>query len=39
MSLIVNKISKAFGDTKVLEDISFIVEPTEIVCIKGKSGE
>ena len=39
MSLIVNKISKAFGDTKVLEDISFTVEPTEIVCIKGKSGE
>lgn len=39
MSLIVNKISKAFGDTKVLENISFTVEPTEIVCIKGKSGE
>ncbi|NMA49913.1 MAG: amino acid ABC transporter ATP-binding protein [Tissierellia bacterium] len=39
MSLIVDKISKSFGDIKVLEDISFRVEPTEIVCIKGKSGE
>lgn len=39
MSLIVDKISKSFKDTKVFEDISFTVEPSEIVCIKGKSGE
>jgi len=39
MSLIVDKISKAFGDVKVFEQISFTVEPSEIVCIKGKSGE
>lgn len=39
MSLIVENISKAFGNVKVFEDISFRVEPTQIVCIKGKSGE
>lgn len=39
MSLIVDNISKAFGQVKVFEDISFVVEPTQIVCIKGKSGE
>lgn len=39
MSLIVESISKAFGYVKVFEDISFKVEPREIVCIKGKSGE
>lgn len=39
MSLIVDNISKSFGKLKVLEDISFRVEPTEILCIKGKSGE
>lgn len=39
MSLIVKEISKSFGDVKVFEDISFRVEPKEILCIKGKSGE
>lgn len=39
MSVIVENISKAFGSVKVFEDISFRVEPGEIVCIKGKSGE
>lgn len=39
MSLIVENISKVFGDVKVFEDISFRVEPKEILCIKGKSGE
>lgn len=39
MSVIVENISKAFGDVKVFENISFRVEPGEIVCIKGKSGE
>lgn len=39
MSVIVENISKAFGDVKVFENISFKVEPGEIVCIKGKSGE
>lgn len=39
MSVIVENISKAFGEVKVFENISFMVEPGEIVCIKGKSGE
>lgn len=39
MSVIVENISKAFGNVKVFENISFKVEPGEIVCIKGKSGE
>lgn len=39
MSVVVENISKAFGDVKVFENISFKVEPGEIVCIKGKSGE
>lgn len=39
MSLIVKEISKSFGDVKVFENISFRVEPKEILCIKGKSGE
>jgi len=39
MSLIVENLSKSFGDIKVFEDISFKVLPSEILCIKGKSGE
>lgn len=39
MNVLVDNISKAFGDVKVFENISFMVEPGEILCIKGKSGE
>lgn len=39
MSLVIDRISKSFGEIKVFEDISFQVEPKEILCIKGKSGE
>lgn len=39
MTLLVENLSKSFGDTKVFENISFSIEKGEIVCIKGKSGE
>lgn len=39
MSVYVENISKSFGHVKVFEDISFEVNPGEIVCITGKSGE
>jgi phospholipid/cholesterol/gamma-HCH transport system ATP-binding protein len=31
-------VSKAFGDKKVLDDVSFSVDPGETVCILGRSG-
>ncbi|HEY0264882.1 MAG TPA: ATP-binding cassette domain-containing protein [Granulicella sp.] len=31
-------VSKAFGDFKVLEDVSFCVNPGETLCILGRSG-
>src|ERR1700685_3442766 len=31
-------VSKAFGDKKVLDDVSFNVMPGETVCILGRSG-
>jgi phospholipid/cholesterol/gamma-HCH transport system ATP-binding protein len=31
-------VSKAFGDNKVLDDVSFSVDPGETVCILGRSG-
>ncbi len=31
-------VSKAFGSHKVLDDVSFVVEPGETVCILGRSG-
>jgi phospholipid/cholesterol/gamma-HCH transport system ATP-binding protein len=31
-------VSKAFGDKKVLDDVSFEVDPAETVCILGRSG-
>lgn len=39
MTLIVENLSKSFGETKVFKDVSFTIEKGEIVCIKGKSGE
>lgn len=39
MTLLVESLSKSFGNTKVFENISFSIEKGEIVCIKGKSGE
>ncbi len=39
MTLIVENLSKSFGNTKVFENVSFSIEKGEIVCIKGKSGE
>ena len=34
----VNNIQKSFGDTKVLNDISFSIEKGEVLCIIGSSG-
>jgi len=34
----VKDISKCFGDTAVLEDVSLRVEPGEVVCVIGRSG-
>jgi phospholipid/cholesterol/gamma-HCH transport system ATP-binding protein len=31
-------VSKAFGDNRVLDDVSFSVDPGETVCILGRSG-
>src|ERR1043166_9211989 len=31
-------VCKAFGSHRVLDDVSFIVEPGETVCILGRSG-
>src|SRR5438445_11808645 len=31
-------VSKAFGDNRVLDDVSFNVVPAETVCILGRSG-
>src|SRR5947209_10248817 len=31
-------VSKAFGDNRVLDDVSFDVLPAETVCILGRSG-
>ncbi len=31
-------VSKAFGDNRVLDDVSFDVKPAETVCILGRSG-
>lgn len=39
MTLIVENLSKSFGDNKVFENVSFSIEKGEIVCIKGRSGE
>ncbi len=39
MTLIVENISKSFGENLVFKDVSFKVDKGEIVCIKGKSGE
>src|SRR5437588_13107788 len=32
------QVSKAFGDNRVLDDVSFDVLPAETVCILGRSG-
>jgi len=39
MTLIIENLSKSFGDKAVFQDVSFTIEKGEIVCIKGKSGE
>jgi ABC-type polar amino acid transport system ATPase subunit len=39
MNVQVDNISKAFGNVKVFENISFAVGQGEVVSIKGKSGE
>jgi ABC-type transporter Mla maintaining outer membrane lipid asymmetry ATPase subunit MlaF len=31
-------VSKAFGDNRVLDDVSFSVDPGETVCVLGRSG-
>ena len=33
-----DKVSKAFGDVVVLEEVSFFVKPAETLCILGRSG-
>src|SRR5713101_9825694 len=32
------RVSKAFGENRVLDDVSFDVQPAETVCILGRSG-
>lgn len=39
MKLIVENISKSFGNKKILDGISFTVEPGERICFFGPSGE
>lgn len=39
MTLIVEDLSKSFGEINVFENVFFTIERGEIVCIKGKSGE
>ncbi|MFA7549589.1 MAG: ATP-binding cassette domain-containing protein [Sedimentibacter sp.] len=39
MVLLVENLSKSFGNNEVFHDISFSVNIGEIVCIRGKSGE
>ena len=39
MTLIIENLSKSFGDKTLFQDVSFTIEKGEIVCIKGKSGE
>ena len=36
--IVLDHVGKAFGETGVLSDISFIVPPGELVCITGPSG-
>lgn len=38
MSLIVEKLSKAYGDNQVIKDFDFQIEPGEIVILLGRSG-
>jgi len=39
MGLVVEKISKSFGEIKVFEKLSFEVPSGKVFCIQGKSGE
>lgn len=39
MTLVVENLSKSYGDTNVFSDISFALEKGEILCIRGKSGQ
>ncbi|RRD95160.1 amino acid ABC transporter ATP-binding protein [Clostridiales bacterium COT073_COT-073] len=39
MSLQVKALSKSYGNNIVLNQVSFVVQPGEIVCLRGKSGE
>lgn len=36
--LVVDHISRRFGDTQALDDISFSLSPGEIICLVGQSG-
>lgn len=38
MSLIVENLSKAYGDNQVIKDFNFKIEPGEIVILLGRSG-
>lgn len=38
MHLILDKLSHAYGDTKVIDEISVEISPGEIVCLVGPSG-
>ena len=33
-----NNVSKKYGDTEVVRDVSFKINPGEFVCLVGKSG-
>lgn len=36
--LVMNRIHHAFGDTKILKDVSIVVEPGKLTCLLGPSG-
>jgi phospholipid/cholesterol/gamma-HCH transport system ATP-binding protein len=36
--IVFDKVSKAFGDNRVLDEVSFFVMPGETLCILGRSG-
>ena len=36
--VVVEHVSRVFGDARVLDDVSFVVEPSEVVALTGPSG-
>jgi len=38
MKITVNKLSKSYGELKLFENLSFVIEDNEMTCLFGKSG-